>query len=129
MKAHLDPTARLEERVVGIEQSPLTSVGIPVFADPVLDVVVDLDLLSGQRVHDLFPSAGILFEEFLLDAFRAGIRDVAESWITLEGKLLHIRYFAIRDKEGVYRGCLEVGQDITDIRELDGERRLLDWDD
>lgn len=55
-------------------------------------------------------------------------RDSAEFWIDLGGKFVHIRYFALRDKAGTYRGTLEVTQDATAVRGLRGERRLLDWD-
>jgi DUF438 domain-containing protein len=44
----------------------------------------------------------------------------------MQGKFIHIRYFAIRDEKGAYKGPLEVTQDISEIRQLDGERRLLD---
>ena len=44
------------------------------------------------------------------------------------GKLVHIRYFAVSDDGGAYRGCLEIGQDVSGIRSLEGERRLLDWE-
>jgi len=43
-------------------------------------------------------------------------------------EFIHIRYFAIRDKEGNYKGVIEVSQDVTHIRELKGEQRLLDWE-
>jgi len=43
-------------------------------------------------------------------------------------RFLHIRYFAVRDKDRTYRGCLEVSQDVTEIRALQGQRRLLDWE-
>ena len=42
--------------------------------------------------------------------------------------MIHIRYFAIRDKEKNYRGVIEMSQDITDIQKLEGQQRLLDWD-
>jgi DUF438 domain-containing protein len=45
---------------------------------------------------------------------------------TALNKFIHIRYFAIRDERGVYQGALEVSQDVTHIRALEGERRLLD---
>jgi len=51
---------------------------------------------------------------------------VAEFWINLQGKLAHIRYFAVRDRNGEYLDTLEVTQDITDIKKLEGEKRLLD---
>jgi DUF438 domain-containing protein len=62
----------------------------------------------------------------ILQDFRTGRRDVAEFWIQMEGKFIHIRYFAVRDKGGSYQGTLEVVQNVTAIRALEGERRLLD---
>ena len=53
-------------------------------------------------------------------------RENAEFWINFSGRMIHIRYFALRDEDGSYRGTLEVTQDITGIRALEGERRLLD---
>ena len=63
----------------------------------------------------------------ILDSFRAGEKDNAEFWIQLGGKFIYIRYFAVRDAQGSYKGCLEVSQDVTAIRGLEGEKRLLDW--
>jgi len=63
-----------------------------------------------------------------VEAFKNGERDVASFWIDLSGRLVQIRYFAVRDCEGNYRGTLEVSQDVTDIKRLEGERRLLDWE-
>jgi DUF438 domain-containing protein len=65
----------------------------------------------------------------ILESFRAGKQDVDEFWIHMGPRFIHIRYFAVRDNAGHYRGCLEVTQDIGAIRALDGERRLLDWKD
>jgi DUF438 domain-containing protein len=45
----------------------------------------------------------------------------------MQGKFLHIRYFALRDGGGAYRGVVETVQDVTAIRALEGQRRLLDW--
>ena len=44
------------------------------------------------------------------------------------GKFIHIRYFAVRDEDGTYLGTLEVTQDLTKLRALTGERRLLEYD-
>lgn len=60
------------------------------------------------------------------DDFRSGKRNVAEFWIQIMGKFVHIRYFALRDKSGAYRGTIEVSQDVAPIRALEGERKLLD---
>jgi len=54
---------------------------------------------------------------------------VAEFWIEFHGRFVHIRYFAVRGDEAQYLGCLEVTQDVTDIRRLEGERRLLQYED
>jgi DUF438 domain-containing protein len=62
----------------------------------------------------------------ILRAFRNGERDVAEFWINMGGRLIHIRYFAVRD-EGEYLGTVEVVQDVTEIKRLEGEKRLLGW--
>jgi DUF438 domain-containing protein len=62
----------------------------------------------------------------ILDAFRRNERQSAEFWITLGGKFVSIRYFAVHGAGGEYLGCLEVCQDLTGLRALEGERRLLD---
>lgn len=82
----------------------------------------------GREVRFCHPpkSVGTVLE--ILDAFRAGNKDEAEFWIRFKGRMVHIRYFAIRDAVGTYRGVIEVSQDITDIQKLEGEKRLLDWD-
>jgi len=62
----------------------------------------------------------------ILEDFRNKKRDSASFWIDLKGQKIYIRYFAVRDKEGKYLGCLEVTQGITDIQKITGEKRLLD---
>jgi uncharacterized protein len=67
----------------------------------------------------------------ILEDFRQGARDSAEFWIETGpkdggGRFIHIRYFAVRDAEGKFCGTIEVTQDVTAIRKLQGERRLLD---
>ncbi len=80
----------------------------------------------GRKVQKCHPPASLHRVQRILDDFRAGKRDVAEFWIQMQGRFIHIRYFPLRDEQGVYRGTLEVVQDVTDIRALEGERRLLD---
>ncbi|MDH4196298.1 MAG: PAS domain-containing protein, partial [Candidatus Aminicenantes bacterium] len=81
----------------------------------------------GRKVQNCHPSKSLDAVNKILQAFKAGTRDVAEFWIETGGKFVHIRYFALRDGQKRYRGCLEVSQDVTDIRRLQGEKRLLDW--
>lgn len=80
----------------------------------------------GRKVQNCHPPASVHRVQRILDDFRAGQRDVAEFWIQMQGKFVHIRYFALRDADGRYRGTLEVTQDLTPLRALQGEKRLLD---
>ena len=64
--------------------------------------------------------------EKILEEMKAGEREHADFWINLKDKKIQIRYFAVRDPEGKYLGCLEVSQDITEIQNIAGEKRLLD---
>lgn len=81
----------------------------------------------GRRVQNCHPPASVHKVQEILDAFRAGEKDLAEFWIELGGRFIHIRYFALQDGDGTYRGTLEVVQDATRARALVGQRRLLDW--
>lgn len=81
----------------------------------------------GRKVQNCHPPDSVEKVEQILEAFRAGSRDVAEFWIQMGGRFIHIRYFPVRDGRGAYRGTLEVVQDVTEIRSLEGEKRLVDW--
>lgn len=82
----------------------------------------------GRKVQNCHPPKSVAMVEKILAEFKAGARGVADFWIQMKGKFIVIRYFAVRDVEGRYRGCLEVSQDITEIKKLEGQKRLLDWD-
>ncbi|MFC1585085.1 DUF438 domain-containing protein [Fibrobacterota bacterium] len=79
----------------------------------------------GRKVQKCHPPKSMHMVQQILDDFRGGKKDVAEFWIQMKGKFIHIRYFAIRNDQGQYKGCLEVSQDVTAIRGLEGEKRLL----
>jgi len=81
----------------------------------------------GRKVQNCHPPASMDKVQEIVNAFRAGEKDVAEFWIVRGGRFVHIRYFALRDATGAYRGVAETTQDVTGIRALEGERRLLDW--
>ncbi len=83
--------------------------------------------IIGRRVQNCHPPKSVGMVEKILTSFKAGTKDVAEFWIEMRGKVIHIRYFAVRDQAGTYRGCLEVSQDITHIQKITGQKRLLDW--
>jgi len=83
----------------------------------------------GRTVQNCHPPRSVDTVNRILESFRASKQDVAEFWIHMGPRFIHIRYFAVRDNAGKYRGCLEVTQDIGAIRALEGDRRLLDWKD
>jgi uncharacterized protein len=80
----------------------------------------------GRDVKNCHPPQSVHKVTRIVDSFKDGSRDHADFWIRLQGKLVHIRYFAVRNKAGKYLGTLEMTQDITGIQSLEGERRLLD---
>ena len=85
--------------------------------------------IIGREVKFCHPPKSVHLVLRIVEEFKAGTKDVAEFWINFKGKMIHIRYFAIRDKEGKYRGVIEMSQDVTDIQKLEGQKRLLDdWD-
>lgn len=82
--------------------------------------------IIGRDVANCHPPQSVHRVNIILDDFRSGKRDLAEFWIQMGGKFIHIRYFALHDAQGAYKGCIEVSQEVTHIRALEGERRLLD---
>lgn len=82
----------------------------------------------GRNVANCHPPKSVHIVQRIIQAFRNKEKKVAEFWLELGGKFVHIRYFPVYDKQGTYRGTLEVSQDVTGIRALQGQRRLLDWD-
>jgi PAS domain S-box-containing protein len=81
----------------------------------------------GKSVQNCHPKQSVDKVNKILSDFKAGKRDSAEFWINLREKKVYIRYFAVRNKAGKYLGTLEVTQDITEIKEIEGEKRLLDY--
>jgi DUF438 domain-containing protein len=83
--------------------------------------------IVGRKVQMCHPPASVHMVQQILDDFRAGKENNAAFWINLHGKFIHIEYFALRDKNGNYIGTLEVSQDLTNLRKLEGEQRLLNY--
>ncbi len=84
--------------------------------------------IIGREVKFCHPPKSVDQVIKILEAFKAGTQDLAEFWINFKGQFIHIQYFAVRDPDGTYRGVIEMSQDVTHIRELEGEQRLLDWE-
>jgi DUF438 domain-containing protein len=83
--------------------------------------------IIGRKVQNCHPPESVHVVNEIVSAFRNGQKEHADFWIQMKGHFVHIRYFALRDEHGAYRGTIEVSQDVTEIRTLEGESRLLDW--
>ncbi len=90
-------------------------------------IFVRTKAVIGRKVQMCHPQKSVHVVNNILDSFRAGKKDFGEFWINLNNRLVHIRYFAVRDRNKKYLGTIEVTQDITDIKKIEGEKRLLDW--
>ena len=80
--------------------------------------------IIGRKVQNCHPPQSLGAVEKILNGFRDGSKSSEEFWINMKGRVIHIRYFALRSPEGKYLGSLEVTQDITDIQKIKGEKRL-----
>ena len=84
--------------------------------------------IIGRKVQNCHPPRSVATVEQILGDFRAGRQNVAEFWINFHDKFVHVRYFAVRNSDGAYLGTLELTQDLTPLRALQGERRLLEYE-
>jgi DUF438 domain-containing protein len=80
----------------------------------------------GAKVQNCHPQKSVHVVNRILADFKTGKREVAEFWLELGPRFLHIRYWPVRDAGGRYLGCLETVQDVTGIRALTGKKTLLD---
>ncbi len=85
--------------------------------------------ILGREVKFCHPPSSVHIVEQILTDFHSGQQDHAAFWITIGGKFIHIEYYALRDSSGNYLGCLEVTQDLTEKRKLEGEQRILSYTD
>ncbi|WP_202944304.1 PAS domain-containing protein [Colwellia psychrerythraea] len=135
-----DDRIRLDEGYISTEQLNLMLQFMPIDLTYVDEN--DIVVFYNRGDNRVFPrSAGIIGREVkfchppksvdhvlkILEEFKKGTQDKAEFWINFKDKKIHIRYFAIRDKEGTYKGVIEMSQDITEILKIEGQQRLLDW--
>ena len=83
--------------------------------------------ILGRDVRMCHPPASVHVVEKILDDFKSGKESSAAFWINMQGKFIYIEYFALRSKEGDYLGTIEFTQDLTQMRKLEGEQRLLSY--
>lgn len=82
----------------------------------------------GREVKNCHPAKSVHVVEEIVEKFRSGEQNQAEFWINKPGLFIYVIYTAVRDENGKFRGVLEMMQDCTHIRELEGSRTLLTWD-
>lgn len=83
----------------------------------------------GREVRNCHPAKSVHLVEEIIEIFRSGEQDKAEFWINKPEAFIYILYTAVRDEKGNFKGVLEMMQDCTRIRSLEGSRTLLTWDD
>jgi uncharacterized protein len=83
--------------------------------------------IIGRDVRMCHPPSSVHVVEQILEDFKSGNQNSAAFWISIKGRFIYIEYFALRDKEGSYLGTIEFTQDLTNLRKLEGEQRLLSY--
>jgi len=82
--------------------------------------------IIGRPVKFCHPPHSVDKVEDILEKFKSGEKDEVEFWIQMNGAFIYIKYFAVRDGDE-YLGTIEVVQEVSRIRELEGQKRILDW--
>lgn len=98
------------------------------FSTPEKRIFRRTNSIIGRDVKNCHPHESVHVVEKIVEAFRKGEKDKASFWIRMKGEFILIQYFAVRDEAGNYKGVVEVSQEVTEIRSLEGEKRLLDWE-
>ena len=83
--------------------------------------------IINRDVRLCHPPGSVGIVERILEDFKSGKESHAPFWIRKGGRFILIEYYALRNERGEYLGTLEVSQDLTHARELEGERRILSY--
>jgi DUF438 domain-containing protein len=84
--------------------------------------------IIGRKVQMCHPPSSVHIVEKILDDFKSGKENEAKFWIQMKGQFILISYYALRGEDGEYLGTLEVTQEISGIKKLEGERRILEYE-
>ncbi len=95
------------------------------YSDPPHRIFPRSPAVVGRLVQNCHPPKSVAVVEEILRSFKNGEKESAEFWLESKGAFIHIQYFALRDTDGSYLGTMEVSQDATHLRTLQGEKRLL----
>ena len=96
------------------------------FSTPPHRIFTRTKAIIGREVKNCHPPQSVHVVEKIVESFRSGARSSESFWIHMGPKFILIQYFAVRDEQGVYRGVVEVSQEISEIQRLEGDKRLLD---
>jgi DUF438 domain-containing protein len=83
--------------------------------------------IIGRDVRMCHPPSSVHIVEQILNDFKSGKENSAAFWISMQGRFIYIEYFALRDNNNLYQGTIEFTQDLTKLRKLEGEQRLLSY--
>lgn len=83
--------------------------------------------IINRDVRLCHPPGSVDIVEKILEDFKSDRASHAPFWIQMKGKFILIEYYALRDENGEYLGTLEVSQDLTEARSLEGEQRILSY--
>ncbi len=83
--------------------------------------------IINRDVRLCHPPASVHIVEKIIEDFKSGAASHAPFWIQMQGKFIYIEYYALRDENGEYLGTLEVSQDLTKYRKLEGEQRIVSY--
>lgn len=100
------------------------------FSTPKERIFHRTNAVIGRNVHNCHPKESVHVVDKIVKSFREGTKDKADFWISMRnGKRVLIQYFALRNEQGEYKGVIEVTQEISEIQKLEGDKRILDWED
>ena len=95
------------------------------YSDPEHRIFPRTPSVIGREVEKCHPPKSLDTVNEIIRSFKEGKKDSEVFYINKNGRFIFIQYFAVRDENGEYEGCLEVSQDATYLRSLEGEKRLL----
>ena len=84
--------------------------------------------IIGRDVRLCHPPGSVHIVEQIIDDFKSGKENKAAFWISsFMGQFVYIEYTALRGTDNEYLGVMEVTQNITEMRSLEGDQRLLSY--
>ncbi len=100
------------------------------FSTPKHRIFHRTNAVIGRDVHNCHPKESVHVVDKIVQSFRNGTKDSASFWISMRnGQRVLIQYFALRNEDNEYKGVIEVSQEISEIQKLEGDKRILDWED